>query len=80
VLGRGIVGDAGGRAKVACPLHKKTFDLATGAGLSDPEYAIATFSVRARDGKLYVELPPAAALVSSVGAGCAPSCAKEKEA
>jgi NAD(P)H-dependent nitrite reductase small subunit len=71
VLGRGIVGDAGGRPKVACPQHKKTFDLETGAGLSDPEYAIATFPVRAQDGKLYVELPPAAELAASLGTGAA---------
>jgi NAD(P)H-dependent nitrite reductase small subunit len=71
VLGRGIVGDAGGRPKVACPQHKKTFDLETGAGLSDPEYAIATFAVRAQDGKLYVELPPAAELAKSLGCAAA---------
>ena len=35
---RGIVGDQGGRPKLACPQHKKTFDLETGEGLSDPEY------------------------------------------
>src|SRR6185369_6832164 len=34
VLARGIVGDQAGAAKVACPLHKKTFDLRTGECLS----------------------------------------------
>ena len=31
VLARGLVGDEHGVPKVACPLHKRTFDLATGA-------------------------------------------------
>jgi nitrite reductase (NADH) large subunit len=59
VLARGIVGDQAGRPKVACPLHKKTFDLVTGEGLSDPEYRIAAFPARVEDGKVYVLLPPA---------------------
>jgi hypothetical protein len=58
VLGRGIVGDQGGRPKIACPQHKKTFDLETGAGLSDPEYCVATFPVQVEEGKVYVKLPP----------------------
>jgi nitrite reductase (NADH) large subunit len=74
VLGRGIVGDAQGRPKVACPMHKKTFDLETGAGLSDPEYAIATFPVRVEEGKVYVELPPPAALRRALGADALGAC------
>lgn len=81
VLGRGIVGDAQGRPKVACPQHKKSFDLETGAGLSDPEFAIATFPVRAEDGKVYVLLPPADRLAESLGGrdvdGCSRSCGRE---
>jgi NAD(P)H-dependent nitrite reductase large subunit/NAD(P)H-dependent nitrite reductase small subunit len=57
VLARGIVGDQHGRPKVACPLHKKTFDLATGAGLSDPELCVATFPARVEEGKVFVKLP-----------------------
>jgi nitrite reductase (NADH) large subunit len=60
VLSRGIVGDDGGRPKVACPQHKKTFDLACGAGLSDPELRIATYPVRVEGGMVYLALPPAA--------------------
>jgi NAD(P)H-dependent nitrite reductase small subunit len=62
VLGRSIVGDQAGRPKIACPQHKKTFDLATGEGLSDPELRIATFPAREEEGKVYVLLPPASAL------------------
>ena len=67
VLARGIVGDQGSRPKVACPLHKKTFDLATGEGLSDPEYRIAAFPARVEDGKVFVRLPPAERLAERLG-------------
>jgi len=59
VLARGLLGDDHGTPKVACPLHKKTFDLATGACLSNDAPAIATFPVRVADGEVWVELPPA---------------------
>ena len=59
VLARGIVGDQGGAPKVACPLHKKTFDLSSGACLSGDSLEIATFPVRVEGGDVWVELPPA---------------------
>ena len=59
VLGRGLLGTQGGEPKVACPMHKKTFSLQTGAGLADPQYRIETYSVEVRDGEIFVELPPA---------------------
>jgi nitrite reductase (NADH) large subunit len=68
VLARGLVGDAGGRPKVACPQHKKSFDLETGTGLSDPEYGVAAFPVKVEDGKVLVKLPPADALAWRLGA------------
>src|SRR5439155_17673261 len=46
VLARGILGDQSGAPKVACPLHKKTFDLESGACLSGEALEIATFPVR----------------------------------
>jgi nitrite reductase (NADH) large subunit len=58
VLGRGLLGTQGEESKVACPLHKRTFSLATGAGLSDPQYRIATFPIAVRDGQVWVKLPP----------------------
>jgi NAD(P)H-dependent nitrite reductase small subunit len=58
VLGRGIVGDDHGTPKVACPLHKKTFDLATGACLSKDAPAIAAFPVRIENDEVWALLPP----------------------
>jgi len=58
VLARGIVGDQAGAPKVACPLHKKTFDLRSGACLSGDALEIATYPVRVDDGHVFVELPP----------------------
>jgi NAD(P)H-dependent nitrite reductase small subunit len=58
VLSRGIVGDSDGIAKLACPLHKKTFALDSGRGISDPDLAIMTFPVEIRDGDVFIELPP----------------------
>jgi nitrite reductase (NADH) large subunit len=57
VLARGILGDERGVPKVACPLHKKTFDLRSGACLSNDAPAIATFPVRIDGDDVYVELP-----------------------
>jgi nitrite reductase (NADH) large subunit len=59
VLARGIVGDQQGTPKVACPLHKKTFDLDSGKCLSGEELEIATFPVRIEGDDVFVELPPA---------------------
>jgi nitrite reductase (NADH) large subunit len=58
VLARGIVGDAGGTPKIACPVHKKTFSLESGVCLNDDAYAIRTFPVKVERGEVYVELPP----------------------
>jgi len=72
VLGRGLLGTQGGVPKVACPFHKKTFSLETGAGLSDPAYAVRTYPVEVRDGAVWVKLPPLdeAAERASCGLAC----------
>jgi nitrite reductase (NADH) large subunit len=59
VLARGLLGDQSGKAKVACPQHKKTFALDSGECLSGEAYQIATFPVQVSAGTVYVELPPA---------------------
>ena len=57
VLSRGIIGDAGGTPKVACPLHKKTFSLETGDCLSGDEYSVKVFPVKVADGQVHLLLP-----------------------
>jgi nitrite reductase (NADH) large subunit len=64
VLARGILGDEGGAPKVACPMHKKTFDLATGRCLSGDDLELATFPVRVEGDDVFVELPPVEDLVA----------------
>ena len=68
VLARGLLGTDGEDPKVACPLHKKTFSLQNGKGLSDPDFCVTTYPVELRDGELFVKLPPAP-LVTGEGAG-----------
>lgn len=57
VLSQGIIGDAAGAPKVACPLHKKQFGLESGAEINGGDLQILTFPVKLVDGKVFVELP-----------------------
>ncbi len=57
VLARGLLGDAGGVPKVACPMHKKTFALESGECLSDPEFRIATYGVRIDGERVFIGMP-----------------------
>jgi nitrite reductase (NADH) large subunit len=65
VLARGIVGDEGGAPKVACPLHKKTFDLSSGRCSSGDALSVDTFPVRVDGDDVLVELPPAEEMVAA---------------
>lgn len=57
VLSQGIIGDASDVAKVACPLHKKTFALHDGQQLGG-DLKILTFPVKIENGDdVMVELP-----------------------
>lgn len=58
VLSRGIVGDADGEPKVACPMHKKTFSLISGESLQQEEYRVRTFPVRIEGDGVFLCLPP----------------------
>jgi nitrite reductase (NADH) small subunit len=46
VLSRGIIGDRGGVVKVASPIYKQSFSLATGECLDDPAVKLPTYPVR----------------------------------
>ena len=78
VLSRGILGDADGAPKIACPLHKKTFSLESGACLSGEDYGIQVFPVKTENGAVYVKLPPAEVLdrylATEIGCHLATSC------
>ena len=62
VLSRGILGDTHGTPKIACPLHKKTFALDSGACLSGEDYAVQVFPVQVKGDDVYLELPPSEVL------------------
>jgi nitrite reductase (NADH) large subunit len=79
VLARGIVGDQGKTPKVACPLHKKTFDLVSGKCLSGEDYEIATFPVRIEGDSVLVELPPVDELARVACRDGAPSAPRLSE-
>ena len=78
VLSRGIVGDASGEAKVACPLHKKTFSLESGKSLEGEEYQIRTFAVRIVGDEVELRLPPEETLdqwlATEIGCRLATAC------
>ncbi|WP_018335178.1 nitrite reductase small subunit NirD [Actinomycetospora chiangmaiensis] len=57
VLSRGIVGDLGGTAVVASPLHKQHFALESGVALEDSDVVVATYPVRVVDGTVEVGSP-----------------------
>jgi len=54
VLSRGMIGDAKGTPKVACPLHKKTFSLEDGTNLNGDMDAIATYPVKIEEENVYI--------------------------
>jgi NAD(P)H-dependent nitrite reductase small subunit len=58
VLSRGVVGTQGEEAIVACPLHKKTYSLETGACLTGEGYTVKVFPVRVAGERVELLLPP----------------------
>jgi len=78
VLSRGMLGDAQGSPKVACPMHKKTFSLKTGDSLQSEEYSIRTFPVRVEGDRVLLELPSMhlldQLLATEIGCKLATSC------
>jgi nitrite reductase (NADH) small subunit len=56
VLARGIVGDRAGVAKIASPIYKQNFALATGECLDDPSVRIPVYPARVRGGRVEVSV------------------------
>jgi nitrite reductase (NADH) large subunit len=57
VLSQGILGSVEDIPKVACPLHKKNFNLQTGKQIGDGDLEIITFPVKVEGDSLFVQLP-----------------------
>merc|ERR1719436_555294 len=58
VLSRGIIGLQGDVPKVACPIHKNTYNLETGKGISNPGLNVAVFDAKAENDRVLLHLPP----------------------
>jgi nitrite reductase (NADH) small subunit len=56
VLARGIVGDKGGVVKIASPIYKQNFALATGECLDDPSVKIPVYPARLRGDRIEVSI------------------------
>lgn len=84
VLSRGILGDADGEPKVACPLHKKNFSLKSGACTTGEEYSVRVFPVNVEDGRVFLDLPPTEVLdkllATEIGCKLATSCKAQEVA
>jgi nitrite reductase (NADH) small subunit len=59
VMARGLVGSRQGVPTVASPMHKQSFDLATGQCLDDPDVSLQVWPTRVADG--WVEVRSGAA-------------------
>jgi nitrite reductase (NADH) small subunit len=58
VIARGIVGDRDGVPKIASPIFKQSFDLATGQCLDDASVRLPSYPLRVRDGRVCVCVTP----------------------
>jgi len=79
VLSRGLIGMHGDTPKVACPIHKNTYNLETGKGISNPGLNLATFDVKVENGRVLVFVPPVDTLNAHLGredpeGNCGGSC------
>ena len=53
-LSRGMIGSQNEEPKIACPFHKKTFSLLTGACLSGDNCSIRIYDVKVEENKVYI--------------------------
>ncbi|MEM7128891.1 MAG: nitrite reductase small subunit NirD [Chloroflexota bacterium] len=57
VLARGLIGDAQGTPKIACPLHKNSFCLRTGKHMGgQEEFQLTTYPIKENEGFVYLEI------------------------
>ena len=68
-LSQGIIGDFAGASKVACPLHKKNFDLSRGAELGGGDLKIITFAVKILGEDVLVDFPAVEEVDAIFGTG-----------
>lgn len=54
ILSRGMLGSEEEEPKVACPFHKKTFSLKSGANLNGDECDLSTYPVKVENGVVYI--------------------------
>ncbi|ORX96947.1 hypothetical protein K493DRAFT_370402 [Basidiobolus meristosporus CBS 931.73] len=63
VLSGGILGfhesESGAESYISCPIHKKNFNLKSGACINDEAFHIECFHVKVEHDQVYVQLPPA---------------------
>ena len=57
VMSRGIVGSCGEIRKIASPMYKQSFDMATGICLDDANVRLDTFNVRDVSGRIQIGPP-----------------------
>jgi NAD(P)H-dependent nitrite reductase small subunit len=79
VLSRGLIGLHGDVPKVACPIHKNTYNLETGKGISNPGLNVAAFEAKEENGRVMLKLPPIETLdkflgKNKVAGNCGGSC------
>jgi len=65
VIARGILGDKGGVLKVASPIFKQNFALATGQCLDDPSVSLESYPVRVVGGRVALQVPGASSSLHS---------------
>jgi len=83
VLSRGLIGLAGDVPKIACPIHKNTYNLETGKGISNPGLNVAVFEAKTENDRVLLHLPPDDVLDAALArkdpegnahAGCGGAC------
>lgn len=90
VLSRGNIGMQGQIPKIACPIHKNTYNLETGKGISNPGLNLAVFNVKVDGGRVKLHLPAEEELDKLLSrddpvgnapgeGGCGGACAEKKE-